>query len=64
VVLKRKVGVIGLYVLIAIVVCPGKPAPELQHRSPVSPESIRCYRVPIIFPDELLSSQLLLNPDT
>jgi hypothetical protein len=40
VVLKRSVGVIGLYVLIAIVVCPGKPTPKLQRHSPVSPEPV------------------------
>src|SRR5271157_567710 len=53
VVLKRSVDVIGLYVLIAIVACPGKPVPNLQHHFPVSPEPIHHYRVPIIFPDEL-----------
>src|ERR1035438_9855516 len=52
-VLERRVGVVGLYVLIAMVVCPGKPAPKLKPRSPVSPEPIPNFGAPIIFPVDL-----------
>jgi hypothetical protein len=48
VVLNRSVGVIGLYVLIAMVVCPKtlseQSEPKLERRSPVSPEPIWLLR--------------------